>query len=87
MLSFDYHKSPTDISKRVFVPIASPAEKYFGIDVTELSLEDQVAFEIKLKDIQDEQKAKIDDLLREFDSNHKYRFFFPEKMQNVVVET
>lgn len=82
---FNYNKEGT-FSERVFIPLIKPTDKYFGIDITELDLEDQALFAEEVFRLQDEQKAKINELMNKYDCNHKYRYFFPEKMTNVVVE-
>lgn len=86
ILTFKYIKEPGNESDRVFVPLVSPTEKYFGIDISELDMEDQVAFAMEAEKIVDEQKAKIDSLMVKYDVKYKYRFFLPEKMENIVTE-
>lgn len=85
IMTFTYNKDG-EFSERVFIPIVNPTQKYFGIDISELEVVDQVAFDEELFRIQDEQKAKIDALMEKYDCKYRYRFFFPEKMTNVVFE-
>ena len=86
IMAFKYQKDEDKLVDKVFVPITVPSEKYFGIDVTELDIDDQVSFEEEMNLIFLDQKDKIADLMNRFDLKHKYRYFFANKMQDVVVE-
>jgi len=85
IMTFTYNKDG-ELSDRVFIPLVNPTNKYFGIDISELEVVDQVAFDEEVFRIQDEQKAKMDALMEKYDCKYKYRAFFPEKMTNVVFE-
>jgi len=85
IMTFTYNKEGK-LSDRVFIPLTSPTENYFGIDISELEVVDQVAFDEELFRIQDEQKQKMDALMEKYDCNYKYRAFSPQKMTNIVFE-
>ena len=86
IMTFTYTKDADNITNRVFIPISKPTDKYFGIDITELDIEDQGTFTAKLEDLKDEYDQKVDDLLRDYDLNYRYRSFLPSKMTNIVTE-
>lgn len=87
ILSFEYQKKDSETYKeKVFIPIHMPSDKYFGIDITELDFEDQGVISAKLEALQIKYRADIEELMSEYDLKHCYRYFFPEKMRNVVTE-
>lgn len=87
MITFKYTKKENDVSNRVFIPLVTPAAKnYFGIDITELSDEDQGIFMAEMSIIKEENNAKINALMKKFDIVHNFRAFSPEKMSDIVNE-
>ena len=86
MLSFQYTKEDGKVSDRVFIPLESPTNKYFGIDISELSIEDQGIFAAKMQKIQEDKEQAEHALMHDFDIKFKFRYFVPEKMSNIVDE-
>ena len=90
MISFQYTKDDGKVSDRVFIPLESPTNKYFGIDISELSTEDQGIFAAKMQKIQKEKEKEKEleesRLMQEFGLKFRFRYFIPEKMSNIVVE-
>lgn len=86
MLSFQYTKDDGKVSDRVFIPLESPTNKYFGIDISELSVEDQGIFAAKMQKIQEDKEEAVHGLMQEFDIKFKFRYFVPEKMFAIVSE-
>lgn len=84
-MTFKYNKDGK-ISDRVFIPITHPSEKYFGIDITELDIEDQGTFLVAVEDIIEEQKQKIAEVMEKYDLKYKFRSFFKEQMTEVVFD-
>lgn len=82
-MSFSYTKPNGDVSSRVFIPLVTPNANYFGVDISELSLEDQVAIELDFKDLEDERTKKVAELMSKYDIRHSFRTFSPERMNNV----
>lgn len=85
MISFYYTKESGAISPRVLVPIKTPFPDYFGVDISELDTEDQVAFEERVKVLREEFKVGMDDLMKEYDIKHNYRHFKSERMGEITV--
>ncbi len=86
-ISFDYEKESGGKSYRVVHTLVEPTDKYFAIDLSELDTEDQGMFIAKLEDILDERTQLIEKLMVEFDIKHKYRYFKPERMSNITIDT
>jgi hypothetical protein len=86
ILSFTYTKSPTDITERVYIPLAVPNKNYFGIDITELEPVDQVALVEEIEALDVERKCQLDEIMTRYDIKTNYRSFCPEKMSNIVKE-
>ena len=84
MLTFTYTKDDGKATKRDVVVINSPTDKYFGIDLSELSEEDQGIFEVKYQNIMDVKDEAIHQLMSDMDVRFKFRYFIPSKMTNVV---
>jgi len=79
LLTFKYSKEDK-ITNRVFVPISKPSDLYFGVDISELDMEDQAIFSIEIEKIMLNQKEQIANLMAELDIKHSYRHFRPEQM-------
>lgn len=86
ILSFTYTKSPTDISQRVYVPLSVPGKNYFGIDVSDLDIEDQALFAAEIDEIERDKQMKIELAMGKYDIRTNFRSFNPEKMSNIVEE-
>lgn len=86
MLSFQYTKDDGKVSNRVFIPLESPTNKYFGIDISELSIEDQGIFAAKLQKIQEDKEEAVHSLMFDYDLKFKFRYFVPEKMSRIIEE-
>lgn len=86
LVNFTYTKSDGNISERAFVPLHIPFEDYFGIDVTELSEEDQALFAAEIKTLQDLHNKAITSIMEEYDIKHNYRKFLKEKMSDITIE-
>lgn len=82
-MSFRYTKPDGDVSTRVFIPLVSPSANYFGIDISELSADEQLAMETQFKMIEDQKQAQLSELMQKFDIRHNFRSFSPERMQDV----
>ncbi len=86
IITFNYTKADGKQSKRVMSPVVIPNKMYEGIDLSELSAEDQVMYVKELGKLHDFHMERIAALQAEFDLKHKYRRFDPSKMTNVVEE-
>lgn len=84
MLSFSYTKDDGKTTQRNIIPISSPTDKYFGIDLSELSEEDQGIFEARYQEIMDTKDSAIHQLMFDMDVRFKFRNFIPAKMTNIV---
>lgn len=87
IISFNYVKKGADTSQpKVMIPISKPSDKYFGIDITELDPEDQGEISAKLEKLQNTFSTEVENLMIDYDLKHCYRYFFEEKMSDVVIE-
>lgn len=83
-MSFQYTKENGEVSNRVFRPFAYPGTNYFGVDITELDIEDQVAFDEAMTLIEDEKAEKVKALMAMMDIKNNFRSFKAERMSNIV---
>ena len=86
LITFTYTKSPTDISQRAYVSLSVPNKNYFGIDVSDLDVEDQVLFAAEIEEIERDKQMKIELAMDKYDVRTNFRSFNPEKMSNIVEE-
>ena len=85
-VTFTYTKDATHTSDRVLLALAVPTDKYFGIDISELDLDDQGRFACALANLNEAYQADIATLMKEYDIQHNYRSFLPPKMSNIIIE-
>lgn len=83
---FKYSKDGEEARERILFELVSPTDKYFGVDLTELDIEEQGQFVAEATIIIEQRNAEIALLMEKYDIKHKYRYFYPEKMTNVVFE-
>ena len=85
-LTFKYTKANGTHSDRVLAVMVSPNTMYEGIDVSELSAEQQGEFIAVMNTVKDKYLKAIEGIKSDFDLVHSYRRFDPTKMTNVVKE-
>lgn len=87
ILTFTYTKKPDDTpTSRVVIPLICPTDKYFCIDVSDLSEEDQALFAAEVAKVDAEKQEKINELMNKYDVRTNFRSFIPGKMSNIEVE-
>ena len=86
LTTFTYTKSPTDITNRVYIPLAVPSKNYFGIDVSDLDVEDQALISAEITQIELDKQSRINEVMEKYDVRTNFRSFSPEKMSNIVEE-
>lgn len=76
-------------SKRVFIPLTKPAVNYFGIDITEISGDDEEVTKLldELLAIEEERSAKLALVMAKHDVKQNFRNFISEKMQDITTES
>lgn len=84
--SFEYTDTKGKKSRRTLLVLQNPTDKYFGIDMSELDVEEQVLFSQEYSRIHQEYKDKLEQLQIEYDLKYKLRQFFADKMENQVTE-
>lgn len=84
--TFDYTKENNKTSRRVLVPFAVPHKHYAGVDVSELSVEDQALYITEVERAKTEYADRLAQLEQKYDLRHRYRQFVPERMSNVKSE-
>ena len=85
-ISFKYTKSDGTSSYRVLAVTVSPNTMYEGIDMTSLEPMEMAMFAEDMDAAYTEYLNKITQIKDEFDLNHNYRRFAPDKMTNIVIE-
>jgi hypothetical protein len=86
-VTFTYKKNLEDKgSERVLIPIHFPSTKYFGIDITQLDVEDQVNIEKKVVELQGRYLESLNTIMKEFDCSNSFRTFFEDKMSSIIKE-
>ena len=83
---FTYTKTPTDITDRVVIVLSTPSNKYFGIDVSDLDMEDQALVDEEIRRATESYNDRIKEIMTKFDIRTNYRSFLLEKMSNIIVE-
>lgn len=86
LMEFTYAKSPTDISRRVFIPLSVPSNKYFGIDVSDLDVEDQALVMGEIEEIEREKQEAISKVMAKYDIRTQFRSFLEEKMSDITYD-
>lgn len=84
--SFTYTKANNVESERVVAVLTSPSAYMTGIDISELTPEEQVNFTKELGNIHDEYIQAMADLKADFDVSKNYRQFDPLKMTGVTYD-
>lgn len=83
---FIYTKPNGEVSNRTLVELVSPTEHIEGIDVSGLDMDSYAEFVQKLKQLEDTLYTQRTQLYNEFDLQHNYRRFVPQRMTNVTTE-
>jgi hypothetical protein len=83
---FTYTKPNGDVSQRAVVELVSPTEHMEGIDVTELDQDQYAAFIGQLRELEGEMYKRRLELYADFDLQHNYRRFLPQRKTNVTTE-
>jgi hypothetical protein len=83
---FTYTKPNGDVSQRAVVELVSPTEHMEGIDVTELDQDQYAIFIEQLRELEGELYKRRLQLYADFDLQHNYRRFLPQRMTNVTTE-
>ena len=83
---FKYTDAKGKVSHRTVVVASEPTDKLSGTDISELEAVEMVAYVEKAAKLKADYLAAIEDLNKEFDLKFRFRQFFPDKMEDVVIE-
>jgi hypothetical protein len=83
---FTYTKANGDVSQRAVIELVSPTEHMEGIDVTDLDQDQYAVFTEQLRQLEGELYKRRLELYQDFDLQHNYRRFLPQRMTNVTTE-
>ena len=86
LASFVYTDTKGKITNREVFVVGMPTNKLNGIDVTELSAEDQALFSFEYDQLLEEFHNKVDALQKRFDVQYNFRQFLESRMQGLSVE-
>jgi hypothetical protein len=86
ILEFKYTKDDGKASQRTFIEISPPNKNYFGIDISELDIDLQLAFAKDIVFLRDRYNRQITDVMTNYDIKHNFRNFDPAKMEDLIVE-
>lgn len=84
--TFKYTKSDGTVSNRVLAPANLPNKFYSGVDITELSTEDQALYISEVDAAKTQFAEKMQEINNKYDLNHRFRQFDPAKMTEVKHE-
>lgn len=86
VISFTYTKADKSQSLRTIVALAEPSKNFFGIDISELDIEDQAIFINELEVILENKKKEVEELMEKYDIRTNYRTFCPDRMSDIQVD-
>ena len=86
ILEFKYTKDDGKVSQRTVVELNAPSKNYFGIDISELDVDLQLAFGKDIDFLKTRYDRQIADVMTNYDIKHNFRNFDPKKMEDSVVE-
>jgi hypothetical protein len=87
ILSFKYTGAySTELKPKVCMPVYKPSDKYFCVDITELSPSEQGEIAAEFDALQKKYRADIEELMIKYDIKHAYRYFFESRMTDLVEE-
>ncbi len=84
--TFKYTKSDGSESKRTLATMQMPSKFYQGVDISELSTEDQALYITEFDHIKNEYLKQVAAVNKKYDLDHRYRQFDPNKMTELVQE-
>ena len=87
IITFDYTKKDESISKRVLAVMVKPNKMYEGLDLSELSEEEQGAAGEAVTKAYNEYLSALSLVEEQFDLKYRYRRFDTTKMTNIEVDT
>jgi hypothetical protein len=86
LASFVYTDTKGKITNREVFVTGMPTNKLNGIDVSELSAEDQALFSFQYDMLLEDFHKQVDDLQKRFDVTHNFRQFLESRIQDLRVE-
>lgn len=86
LVQFNYTKADGTTSAREVIELVTPSAYFEGIEVSELSESDFVAFTTELRALKEQQFNATQALYAKYDLRHNYRRFIPSKMENVTID-
>lgn len=84
--TFKYTKANGVASDRVLVPFVEPSKHFGGMDISELSTEEQALYISEVERVRHDYYENLNKLTEKYDLVRRYRQFDPDKMSNVVTE-
>jgi len=84
--SFVYKDLKGKVSNRQVLVVQEPSTKVSGIDVTESDDEAIVNFALAYESLRQTFLAEVTALQKTYELQHRYRTFFPDSMESVVLE-
>lgn len=82
LTSFTYTKEFGEVSERVLVELSAPTDKFFGVDVSELSEDTQTEVYGEFQKAYDEYMAKCNETMAKYDIRTNFRFFKFSRVTN-----
>ena len=86
IITFDYTKKDESVSKRVLAVMVKPNKMYEGLDLSELSEEEQGAAGEAVTKAYNEYLSALGLVEEQFDLKYRYRRFDTTKMTNIEVD-
>lgn len=86
-VDFKYTDAKDRVTNRSLAIISEPSNKYFGIDITELSASDAGEIIAELHEAMQYHKAELEHIMEKYDIKCSFRYFFADKMEDINYET
>lgn len=84
--TFTYTDAKGKITERTVLVTGMPSDKLRGIDLGELTPEEQVDFGNKYNELHDKYLQSLHELQQDFDLTHNYRQFIEKNIANLELE-
>lgn len=86
LAKFEYTDTKGKTTQREVFVLGMPTNKLNGIDVSELSQEEQAVFSFEYDVLVEEFHKKVDELKARFDVKHNFRQFLETGIKNLEIE-
>jgi hypothetical protein len=87
LINFDYTKTDNSTTNRTLIVLSSASEFVEGIDLGELSEEDQALCALEMMAVHTRYQEQLNEVIAKHDVRNRYRRFIPKQMSNITTES